>query len=301
MSILSKVSSGVLDNSQIYVIYGIPKVGKSTFASNFPKPLFLDLEDGSERLSVERLTSKELPTLDDVLKVTKELIDNNTGYKTLVVDSISKLEGLIHKHLCEKDSVDSIEKYDGGFGKGYTKSKEIMRDYLSQLVKLKEKGIDVVLIGHAQIKSFTDPLLNQTYDRYLIDANEKLVKLVTSNADNIFFVKHNVNTTQDKRTKKTQAFSDGKCVMQTEWSVGAEAGNRLGLPAEIPLDYEFFLKAKASSKIKSPDELVKEIKTLLKEVDADTKATVEAKLLETNDPQRLLRIKKKVLEIVQSV
>lgn len=303
MSLLSAAQSGVKEESQFYVIYGVPKVGKTTFAANWPNAIFFDLEDGSKGLPVTRLGSSDLPTWKSIEAATDELLEGKHQYKTLVIDSITKLEGMIHAHLCLEDKVDSIEKYDSGFGKGFTKSREIMFSYIGKLKTLQTKlGMEIILIGHCHIKSFTDPLVNQTYDRYVIQAHEKFTQIITANADNVLFVKHQVNTAVDKRTKKTKAFSDGTRVIHTEWSVSAEAGNRLGLPSELPLDYQAFREALSNTKPKSSDELVNEIKTLMSEVDQDTKSTIEVKLQEaSNDPVRLMRIKKKVLEIVQSV
>lgn len=47
-----RISSGKITRPQKGVIYGCEGVGKSTFASKFPNPIFMDLEGGTAQLDV---------------------------------------------------------------------------------------------------------------------------------------------------------------------------------------------------------------------------------------------------------
>jgi GTPase SAR1 family protein len=42
-----KITKGKQTRAQRVVIYGVESVGKSTFAAQFPRPLFLDIEGGT--------------------------------------------------------------------------------------------------------------------------------------------------------------------------------------------------------------------------------------------------------------
>ena len=50
-----EITSGVLKRPQKVVVYGPEGIGKSTFASHFPDPLFLDIEDSTSQLDVKRI------------------------------------------------------------------------------------------------------------------------------------------------------------------------------------------------------------------------------------------------------
>ena len=49
------VTSGVIPSPVKVVLYGPEGIGKSTFASKFPAPVFIDTESGTKRLNVARL------------------------------------------------------------------------------------------------------------------------------------------------------------------------------------------------------------------------------------------------------
>ena len=67
------ITAGVQDSPVKTVLYGPEGIGKSTFASHFPDPVFIDTEGGTKRLNVKRLPQ---PTswamlLDEVAEVRK--------------------------------------------------------------------------------------------------------------------------------------------------------------------------------------------------------------------------------------
>ena len=49
------ITAGVQDSPVKTVLYGPEGIGKSTFASHFPDPVFIDTEGGTKRLNVKRL------------------------------------------------------------------------------------------------------------------------------------------------------------------------------------------------------------------------------------------------------
>ena len=61
-----KISNGIVKAKQKVVVYGPEGIGKSTFASKFPKPLFIDTEGSTKKLDVDRFEDK--PTSWTMLK-----------------------------------------------------------------------------------------------------------------------------------------------------------------------------------------------------------------------------------------
>ena len=49
------VTAGIQTSPVKTVLYGPEGIGKSTFASHFPDPVFIDTEGGTKRLNVKRL------------------------------------------------------------------------------------------------------------------------------------------------------------------------------------------------------------------------------------------------------
>ena len=50
------------------VIYGVAGVGKTTLAAKLPDALFLDFEDGTHGLAVDKLSASDLPESYDAMK-----------------------------------------------------------------------------------------------------------------------------------------------------------------------------------------------------------------------------------------
>ena len=70
-----QIKTGKITRTQKCVIYGCEGVGKSTFASKFPKPLFADLEGGTAHLDVPRIS--DLNTWETLLSEALPLSDTS--------------------------------------------------------------------------------------------------------------------------------------------------------------------------------------------------------------------------------
>jgi hypothetical protein len=88
-----KITTGKQTRAQRVVLYGVESVGKSTFAAQFPKPLFLDIEQGTSHLDVDRCDINSWKQLTESLAEAKA-----TDYQTLVIDSADWAE-----RLCVED------------------------------------------------------------------------------------------------------------------------------------------------------------------------------------------------------
>ena len=92
------VTKGRQERPWRIILSGTNGVGKSTWAAAMPKPLFIDLENGTHHLDVERTyTETYAEFLDTVIALCEEKHD----YKTLVVDSLDWLETLVHTSVVQ--------------------------------------------------------------------------------------------------------------------------------------------------------------------------------------------------------
>jgi len=246
MSFLSQVTKGLVESPHLILIYGTDGIGKSTFASEAPSPVFLGGEEGTKRLDVARLPAPN--TYDDVLVQLKELTNDTHNYRTLVVDSVDWLEPLIWEYICKKEGVSSLEKVGGGYGKGYTEAQLTWRDFCKKLQELQSKtGMHVILVGHSFIKPFHDPEVNVSYDRYIIKMHDKSASILREFVDAVLFANFETIAKEGEGIKKAKAYGDGTRVLYTERRPAFDAKNRLGLPFQMELSWGTFEKFASSA------------------------------------------------------
>lgn len=231
------ITRGKIKSPQKVVIYGPEGIGKSTFASQFPNPLFIDTEGSTKNLDVARM---DKPTSWTMLKSQLEYIKNNpTVCKTVVIDTIDWAEQLCIDDICSKYGKKGIE--DFGYGNGYVYEKEEFGRFLNSLEDLIDRGINVVLTAHAQLRKFSQPDEIGEYDRWELKLGKKTASqispLVKEWADMVLFANYKtIAVASDKDGKKYKAQGGGR-VMYTLHHPCWDAKNRHGLPEEMEFDY----------------------------------------------------------------
>ena len=231
-----KITKGKRARAQKVVIYGTEGIGKSSLASQFPEPLFIDTEGSTDNMNVARL---DKPTswimLNNQIAFVKA---NPTVCKTLVIDTIDWAESLCVDNLCAMHGKKGIE--DFGYGNGYVYAKEEMGRFLNKLQDLIEIGINVVLTAHAQIRKFELPDEMGSYDKYELKLGKKTssqtAPLVKEWADLLLFCNYKTYLISQEKSTKKKAQGNQR-VMYTEHNPAWDAKNRHGLPSELPLDY----------------------------------------------------------------
>ena len=228
------VTAGVQSAPVKTVLYGPEGIGKSTFASHFPDPVFIDTEGGTKRLNVKRLPQ---PTswamlLDEVAEVRK----GNIPCGTLVIDTADWAERLCIQAVCAKAKVNGIE--DFGYGKGYTYVKEEFSKLLDALEEVLNAGHNVVVLAHAAITKFEQPDAVGNYDRWTMKTSKQVAPLLREWCDMLLFA--NYKTVVEKAGSAPNAknkASGGKRVLYTTHHACWDAKNRFDLPDEISFDY----------------------------------------------------------------
>ncbi len=218
------------------VVYGPEGIGKSTFASMFPRPVFIDTEGSTSHMDVTRT-----PTPLSWTELTRQVdyfIQNPQELGTLVVDTADWAEKLCTEQLCSVKNVGGIE--DFGYGKGYIYQAEDFGKFLNLLDKLRERGVHVVLNCHATMRKFEQPDEMGAYDRWELKLAKKVGPLVKEWADMILFANYKttvVNVDGQGATKGKNKVTGGRRVMYASHHPCWDAKNRFGLPDEMPFDY----------------------------------------------------------------
>ena len=236
-TVLMNITRGKIQSAQKVVIYGPEGIGKSTFASHFPKPLFIDTEGSTKQMDVARM---DKPTSWTMLKNQLAYIKANPSVcKTVVIDTIDWAEQLCIDDVCALYQKKGIE--DFGYGNGYVYEKEEFGRFLNSLEEIIEKGINVVLTAHAQLRKFSQPDEIGEYDRWELKLGKKtgsqISPLVKEWADMVLFANYKTfAVATDKEAKKFKA-QGGQRVMYTEHHPCWDAKNRHGLANELPFEY----------------------------------------------------------------
>lgn len=216
-------------------VYGTEGVGKTVFASGFPNPLFLATESGTFHVDVTRAAG--VRSFDDALKVLDELARDRQGFETLVIDSIDWLESLIHQAVCKENGWDGID--EPKFGRGYAVASGKWATLLPKLVKVWQKGMHIVLVGHARMEHVHNPI-GDDYDRFSPKLHRKPLATFVEWCDDVLFATMAYKYTKTKEGKELARDFDR--VAYTQSRPGYVAKTRRGLPPRIPLDPNVYLK-----------------------------------------------------------
>ena len=226
-----KITSGKVSRAQKVVIYGSEGIGKSTLASRFPNPLFIDTEGGTAQLDVRRI---EKPgSFDGLVSVVNEVAADPSICKTLILDTADWAEQMCIVGVCAKYKKSGIE--DFGYGKGYTYLAEEYSRLLNAFDAVIAAGIHVVITAHAKMRKFEQPDEMGAYDRWEMKLSKQVAPLLKEWCDLLLFCNYKTIVVASKNdTKKAQG---GKRIIHTTHHPCWDAKNRHGLPDEIDLDY----------------------------------------------------------------
>lgn len=262
------ITKGKIPSAVRLCAYGSEGIGKSTFASKFPEPLFIDTEGGTKQLDVSRFPTPE--TWQELLDEIDAVIEEPEICRTLVIDTIDRAEVLLVNTLLKEGSCDSIEKYGGGYGKGYTALQErFLKDFLNRLDRVIAKGVNVTLVAHAQMRKFESPD-DQPYDRWELKVSKKVAPIVKEWSDILLFMNYDITVIEENG--KAKAKGRAKRMMHANHHPTYDAKNRYNLPDDMPLDFKPLeaiykgdvrkTKDKTSLQIDTPTEALNEGKGL---------------------------------------
>ena len=230
----------------LYVTDDFILTHNSTLAARAPRPIFIQTEDGLGEIDCHKFPLAR--SLAEVQAALTSLHDEKHDYQSVVIDSLDWLERLVWDTVCHDYGAKSIEKVDGGYGKGYVYALTPWRQFIDQLSRLhRDRSMAVILIAHAKVEKFDDPE-SSPYDRYSPRLHKHAAALITEWCDAVLFASRKFRTqTEDagfgrKRTIAHAVGKDGgERVLRTVGGPSCVAKNRYNLDAELPLDWNALL------------------------------------------------------------
>lgn len=241
------ITKGKVETAKKCVIYGAEGIGKSTLASKFPDPVFIDTEGSTKELDVARYPTPESWT--DIINDVKDCAVE-APCSTLVIDTADWAEQLCSRYVCDKLGVQGIEEI--GYGKGYVYLTEEFAKLLKACDVLIEKGINVVFTAHAMMRKFEQPDEMGAYDRWEMKLTKKTAPMLKEWADMVLFCNYKTDVITDQNTKSKKA-TGGRRVMYSTHHPCWDAKNRYSLPEQMPMEFEQLAHLFTNTKQPEPD------------------------------------------------
>lgn len=212
-----------------WLIYGQPKVGKTTFLADFNDPLFICTEDRHKHLNIYKIPSegaiKSWKEIKEALgKIKTAIHAGEFKWKTIVIDTIDNAYKFCASHVLEEAG--HKHESDMEWGKGYALIKEEFFKVFSHLCSL---GVAVVFISHSEDKSVKTRSMeiNKTVPSLSATGKKVLMPLVDI-IGYIGFDHEEIN----------------KRVLYLQGNESLEAGcaTNVSMPAVLPLDFKLIEK-----------------------------------------------------------
>lgn len=151
------------------VFFGEAGVGKTYMSLQFPKPYYIDTEEGMKYKQYVELLNKgggaqfKSCDFDEILKEVKALLTEKHDYKTLVIDSISKLynnmsvEAALELAKREGDKNPDGTAFSGHMKKAQTRLKPLF-------LLLQRLDMNIILIAHSKSSWKNGECIGTTFD-----------------------------------------------------------------------------------------------------------------------------------------
>jgi len=236
---LKKISDGKQQREPRVLLYSADGIGKTRFAAGAPDPFFIDVNRGSLQYDVKRVVPD---TWTETMEWIGAVEHGAVKCKTLVIDSVSDLEHFGNSEFFPNTTID---KWDGGYGRGETYALTRWRELLGALERVWSSGKAIILIGHMQVKHFDDPL-GAGYDRFEVALRQKLAGLLRQWSDYVLFA--NLDVAQQKVGGENKAVTNGTRWVHTQRSPAFDAKSRgtTLFPERVLLSWDEFARARAA-------------------------------------------------------
>lgn len=234
-----EIKKGIMARAVKTVLYGVEGIGKTTFASKFPSPLFIDLDHGTSWLDVDRV--EDIKDWETLLKTMELFTKTQHDYKTLVIDTADAAAMMCANYIIARSGQGKRSIEDIPYGKGYKMLTEEFSVLMYELERIINKGFHVVVLAHAQLKTITKPDEMGQYDHWELklpaNSTNRLSPLLKEWADLLIFASYKTKLVTDQATAKKKA-KGGERIMYLAHTPYADAKNRFNLPDVAPFDYK---------------------------------------------------------------
>lgn len=217
--------------SKSVLIYGSPKIGKSTFASKADNVLFFNFENGTEFLPMKN-DPIPIQKWADFKAYLKQLRDPEIQamFPVIVIDTVTIAGQLCEKYICTQQNVENIK--DIPYGAGYGMPSQ---EFFNVFHEISMLGYGIIFLAHTktQYSEFVDEK-GEKIQQVTADVDKRIFSVLNGMCDIIGYAEKQydpINKTM-KRVLYVDAdapdkVTGGRCVQY--------------FPKVIPLDYHIFM------------------------------------------------------------
>lgn len=230
------------------VIFGEGGCGKTTLVADIADSLFVDINNGSESLDVQRyifrpedeLRGHVPKTWEEVRQMNKTLRETKHPYKAVIYDLLGDLEHLALKFIVKRDSPQdgktkgkSLESY--GYGAGKQVLLDEMRVLFDEMNLLIARGIDVVIVAHSTTIKYNNPS-GPDYDRHVFQCSPLVGPYLYGWADEVGFLHFDDQAVKaEGKRGKNKGITTGRRILEFDHSAAWDAKARLPFPKSIQI------------------------------------------------------------------
>lgn len=208
------------------LLYGPPKVGKSTFCSRFQNGFFLATEPGLNHLETYNMRAD---TWDEALSILADLEANPSRFAPIIIDTVDKLWDFCVTYITQKNKVETIS--DLAYGKGYSLALNEFSRFIQRLVSLRT---GIIFVSHHDYDEITQ-IDGTTIKKFMPSVPQRIRDVIMPLVDVIAFA-----TVEYQMNPETGARKERR-ILHTQPGILWEAGDRTGrLPAEMPFSYRVY-------------------------------------------------------------
>ena len=214
----------------ITFIYGPPKVGKTTLATQMPNALLLAFEKGYNALP--GVIAQDVNTWGEMKQIYRELKKPEVQkvYKSIIIDTVDLAAVFCQKYICSQLGIDNMG--DGGWGtNSWDKYKKEFEDVFRGLTMM---GYAVVFISHS--KAGVDKDQTGKEIGYIKPTTQSsALQIIENMADIYAYARSYVDKDGEEKRVLTLRSPAGS---------GISCGGRFKyIAAEVPLTYEALTQA----------------------------------------------------------
>lgn len=221
----------------LFTLYGGEGLGKTTLASEFPAPYYVQTGKNERPPSgIEMPTRGLCEDYADIVDQIDWMLEAEHDRLTFVLDTLDSAEPLVVSEACRRNGWQDIS--EGAFGAGGKAVSGVWRELINKLIDLKHSGYAVVLLGHAKVK--TDPgVTSDSYPRYRLNLSDDAGNAVCHASDLVGFIHQRVTIQTEKAgfhkdNVRKRGEGSGERQIAIEERPGFVAKNRYGLSGKIP-------------------------------------------------------------------
>lgn len=240
------------------IVYGEPKIGKTSFAASAPGVVLVPTEDGSLGVDVPRLPVRgKCESFGDVLEALRVLVTGEHNFQWVAIDTLNGVSQLCDEMVCERDfggrwnSIPGKEGFNA-YGKGEKASAQELRAFLVLLDRLtQERGIGVILLAHAGLHKQGNAL-GADFQKFGAQVSKEAWALVSGWSDQIGHACREIRATTRENERKAKADAvNAERWLSFDGGPGRDAGSRVGyeMPTKILLSWDAYAEASGADKV----------------------------------------------------